>query len=109
MNTPYETPQIMGFDVPALTSWPIGLPQQIFALLNTSPPAEWKAAFEEEVKVSVALIREAKPELQERQIALWATPSNVGSTRMALANLLRSVENRYRRQAGVGHGRSDFK
>lgn len=103
----YEVPHITGFDVPSIASWPIGSPQQIFALLNTSPSAEWRAAFEEEIKVSIDLIRQARPVLQGDQIALFATPSNVGSTRMALAKMLRSVESRYRQQAEDAQSLSD--
>lgn len=103
MNAFHEMPHITGFDVPAISSWPIGFPQRIFALLNTSPSAAWRAAFEEEGKNAAEIIRLAEPVLQGDQIALFATPSNVGSTRMALTNLLRSVESRYRRQAEVAH------
>ena len=104
----YEAPHITGFDAPSIASWPIGSPQQIFALLNTSPSAEWRVAFEEEIKVSIDLIRQAHPVLQGDQIALFASPSNVGSTRMALTKMLRSVESRYREHAEDAHHLSDW-
>ncbi|TPG05868.1 hypothetical protein EAH88_14560 [Rhodanobacter glycinis] len=104
MAEPAERLRIVGFDLPSISSWPVGVRQHVFALLSLRPSSEWMKAFDAELEEARRDLRDASPIIEGDRIVFLALPSNVGSLRMALNDLVRGTEARLS-QRDPGHPR----
>jgi hypothetical protein len=94
MNYSSSPVRVVGFDVPALSSWPIEDRREVAAVLNCAPAPEWISIFNTEVGTAVAVIREGEPVVDGNLLLIFATPSTIGSLRVALGGFLLHVDSR---------------
>lgn len=94
LEKPSTLPTIIGFDIPAISSWTAEAHRPVVARLSKVPPVEWQQAFEAELVRSDAIIKTAKLQLSADRINFLALPTNIGSLRYELRRLVAQINHR---------------